>query len=330
MTAPLWLSEADVTALMHLGEAIDALEATLRLEASGQARNMEKTHASWGHGHTMHAIGAVVEGEHLVGTKSWAHAEGATPILLLWHSETGALVAVIEAFALGQMRTGAISGLASRWMADQNARVMAILGTGKQALTQVAAVVAVRPIETLRVFSPTAANREAFAAKTAKSFPRLKVEAVSSVEAATSDAAIVTLVTRARAPIVSARHLARGAHVNAVGAIVPERCEFAGDVFARTQAIAVDTLPSVKALSREFREEFADRRQGDWSAVEPLSARIARGARRDVSCDISLFKAMGMGLSDLALGAELIRRARARGLGRALPPVVRAAPRLSG
>jgi alanine dehydrogenase len=302
----------------------------LRLEAAGAARNMEKTHTSWGHGHTLHAIGAVVEGEHLVGTKTWAHAEGAAPILVLWHSETGALVAIIEAFALGQMRTGAIAGLAARWMARDDSSDMAIIGSGKQAMTQVAAVIAARPIRQVRVYSPTPAHREAFAAKITAAFPAVKTRAVDTLEAATKDAAIVTVVTRAREPFLYSRHLARGTHVNAVGAIVPERCEFAADLFARLGAIAVDTLPSVKALSREFREEFDTRRQGDWSSVEPLSRRIARGARRDAGCDLSVFKAMGMGLSDLALAAELLRRARAQGRGRAMPEVARAAPRLTG
>src|SRR5882672_11530814 len=78
---PLWITETEVVAALHLGEAIDALERCLLLEAGGQACAMAKTHATWGDGHTLHAIGAVIEGAGVVGTKSWAHTGGgATPL----------------------------------------------------------------------------------------------------------------------------------------------------------------------------------------------------------------------------------------------------------
>jgi len=89
-----------------------------------------------------------------VGTKTWTHTQGGTcPLLLLWSADDGSLVAVIEAFALGNLRTGGISGLAADWMARRDAKVMAIAGTGKQALAQVGTMLAVRPIERLRVYS---------------------------------------------------------------------------------------------------------------------------------------------------------------------------------
>lgn len=324
-TDPIWITEAEVVAAMHLGEAIDALEAGLKLEAEGQARSMAKTHAIWGHGHTLHAIGAVLEGAGVVGTKSWAHTEGgATPLLLLWGAESGRLLAVIEAFALGQMRTGGIAGVATRWLAPADADEFAIIGTGKQSVTQVAAVAAVRPLKRIRVFSPTVENRQAFVAKLAKLLPEIAVREAPSVEAALDGAGIVTLVTRARAPFVTAAMLAPGAHLNAVGAITPEREEFTQDVFDRVGAIAVDNVGSVQALSAEFRQRFAQ----DWSAVRPLSALIADNFQRRAETDLSLFKAMGMGLSDLALGIEILARVRRSGGGRAVPHPQRVAPRL--
>jgi alanine dehydrogenase len=322
---PLWISEAEVVAALHLGEAIDALERSLPLEAAGQACSMTKTHATWGGGHTLHAIGAVIEGAGVVGTKSWAHTGGgATPLLLLWGAESGELLAVIEAFALGQMRTGGIAGLATRWLASETADDLAIIGTGKQAVTQAAAVAAVRPLRCIRVFSPTPEHRRAFVAKLTKLLPEIAIRETGSVEAALDGAPIVTLVTRARQPFMSAAMLGRGTHVNAVGAITPEREEFTQDVFDRADAIAVDNLASVQALSAEFRRRFAD----DWSSVRPLGTLLASGIRRPEAADFTLFKAMGMGLSDLALGIEILARVRRAGGGRALPHPQRVAPRL--
>ena len=326
MSDPLWITESDVVESLSLPEAIPALEAGLALEAAGSARNMAKTHQIWGGHHTLHAIGAVVEGAHIVGTKTWAHtAGGATPLVTLWNSETGNLEAIIEAFALGQMRTGGISGVATARMAAPDADDFAIIGTGKQAITQVVAVAAVRPLKRIRVFSPTPHNRRVFLARLEKLFPTVALVEAVSVEEAVKDTPIVTLVTRARTPVLTARMIAPGTHLNAVGAITPEREEFTQDVFTRVSAIAVDMVESVKALSAEFQKRFG---AGDWSTVRPLSELVAAKTTRPKGADITLFKAMGMGLSDLALGIEILKRVRAKGGGRPFAHPKPAQPRL--
>jgi alanine dehydrogenase len=326
VTEPLWITEQDVVAALSLPEAIEALEKGLALEAAGSARNMAKTHQIWGGHHTLHAIGAVVEGAHTVGTKTWAHtAGGATPLVTLWNSDTGKLEAIIEAFALGQMRTGGISGVATARMAAETADELGVIGTGKQAMTQVVAVAAVRKLKRIRVFSPNPENRRVFIAKLEKLFPSITLVESASAEEAVKNAPIVTAITRAREPIVTARMLAEGAHFNAVGAITPEREEFSQDVFSRVDLIAVDTVDSVKALSAEFRRCFGD---GDWSSVLPLSDLVAAKSTRPEGADLTLFKAMGMGLSDLALGIEILKRVRASGGGRPIPHPKPAQPRL--
>ena len=151
---PRWLTERDVVELLDLPSAIDAVSAYLALEAAGEAITMEKTHVAWDGGHTLHALGGVAPGA-LAGAKTWAHTGGgATPLLLLWDAGDGRLRAVIEAFALGQLRTASMSGVATRWSARPDATTMAIIGTGKQALAQVAAVAAVRPIRDLARLQP--------------------------------------------------------------------------------------------------------------------------------------------------------------------------------
>src|SRR5712692_1381923 len=120
---PIWLTEQDVVGLLDLRDAIGALESALREEAGGAAVNMTKTLLQYGKSN-LHAIGGKL-GE-LVGTKTWAHTKGGTcPLLLLWDAGNGSLVAVIEAFALGNLRTGGISGLATDWMASREARSFA-------------------------------------------------------------------------------------------------------------------------------------------------------------------------------------------------------------
>src|SRR5712691_9824343 len=99
--APLWITEAEVVSMMDMGVAIESLECGLLADARGAAANMVKTHALWGHGHTLHAIGATFPEAGFVGTKTWAHtAGGATPLLILCDSEDGSRRALIAAFAL--------------------------------------------------------------------------------------------------------------------------------------------------------------------------------------------------------------------------------------
>ncbi len=320
----IWIAEAEVVQLLDLKDAIVALEAALRDEARGEAQNMTKTLLQYGK-NNLHAIGGKLG--NLVGTKTWTHTQGGTcPLLLLWSADDGSLVAVIEAFALGSLRTGGISGVAADWMARQDARVMAIVGTGKQALAQLGAMLAVRPIDRLQIYSPHAESRQAFAAKAREEFG-IETEVSASVGDACEGAQIVTLVTRAAQPFLAAAMLERGAHLNAVGAIAPDREEFAQDVFARATLVAVDNLPGVQQLSREFMTQYG---ASGWDKVMPLSRLIASARKRTARDDVSLFKAMGMGISDLALGVELLKRARARGAGRAIHQPTKTKPRLAG
>src|SRR5260370_29730998 len=159
-SSPLWISEAEVVSMMDIGDAIKALEKGLLTEAKGDAANMVKTHVAWDDGSTLHAIGAVFPNEGFAGTKTWAHTTGgAEPLLILFDSRTGTLKAIFEAFALGQLRTASASGVATNLLAEKDADDFAIIGTGKQAITQVAAVVAVRNIKRIRVFGHNAKRR---------------------------------------------------------------------------------------------------------------------------------------------------------------------------
>jgi ornithine cyclodeaminase len=325
--SPIWITEADVVALISLPEAVAALERILAMEARDEAENMPKTHLMVGANDAMHALGAAASGAGLCGTKTWVNVGGkSATVVVLFALEDGACRAVIEATALGQMRTAAMTGVGTRRLAPAGADDMAIIGTGKQALTQVAACAAVRPLKSLRVFSRNPDSRAKFAAAVQASFD-FRVRTADSLEDAVKDAPIVTLITNATAPFLSADMVAAGSHINAMGAIVPKRVEFSQDVFPRCGVIAVDSIRGVRDLSAEFGSCFgAD--EDAWQRVQTISTLIAADAGRPAGCDLTLFKAMGMGISDLALAIEIFERATARGAGHAVPERVRTPPRL--
>src|SRR5262245_50310453 len=317
---PIWITEHEVVELLALPDAVDLVERAFRAEASGRVFGMTKTHVAWDDGQTLHAIGAVDRGRDLVATTTWAHTRGgAPPLLIVWSARHGALVAVIEAFALGQLRTGAVSGVATRVLSRRDSSRLAVIGSGKQALAQVAAVAAVRTLEQIRVFSRTPAHRDAFAEHVDELDLGCAVESADAVDLAVAEADIVTTVTRATSPLLYARMLAPGAHINAVGAVTAERRELADDIFARATVVAADSPPTARALAAEL------------SAVRnivPLSDVVAAGDRCTRGSDLSVFKAMGVGLADLALGSEVLTRADAVGYGRPIPHPQRATPHL--
>lgn len=327
MSDPLWIKEADAASLIDMQDAIEALEAGLAEEAAGLARNMVKTHVLWGHS-TLHAIGAVFERSGYVGGKIWAHTEGgATPLLIMYDAKTGGLKAIVEAFVLGQLRTGGISGVATKLMSNPASSTMAMIGTGKQSAAQIAAVAAVRPITRVLVWSPTEASRNAFAEKVSGELG-LDVRAAPTLEAAVGDADVVTVATRATSPFLTSSMLKAGAHLNAVGAITPERSEYEPGLMKRAAVVAADSTDQVRRLSAEFRSYYGTDEKA-WESVRPLSSLVGAAAPRPTGDQITIFKAMGMGISDLSLGIEIHRRAIAAGLGRPIEPPRKAAPRLT-
>jgi len=325
--APLWITEADVTSLISLPEAVDALERVLVMEARGQATNMGKTHVMVGANDVLQAVGASVAGAGLCGTKTWVNVGGKSQtVLVLFSLDDGRLRAVIEATALGQTRTAAMTGVGTRRLAPPEADELAVIGSGKQALPQAAACAAVRKLRHVRVYSRRSEAREAFAESVRKELG-LRVTATATLADAVRDAPIVTLITNATQPFFSSDLVARGSHINAMGAIVPARAELAQDVFPRCDLIAVDTVGGVRELSAEFRQYFgAD--DAAWAHVLPIARVVAENIARPPRADLTLFKAMGVGLSDLALGIEILARAEKRGGAHRLPERVRVPPTL--
>lgn len=317
----IWLSEADVVGLLALDEAIDALGAALSAPDAAHA-NVPKALGRWREGAAIQALGAMLPSAGVVGWKSWAITPvGGAVLYGLFDAEDGRLLAAMEGVALGQLRTAAISGLATRLLARPHASVLGIAGTGRQALAQVAAVAAVRPLTKVLCYSPTEAHRIAFAEKVATSLG-LQSQSVDSPAAMAEEADIVTLVTRAKVPFLDDSMVKPGTHINAVGAIMPEFAEFEASLLSRAFAV-VDSLPDVQRNSSEFREFYGD----DWSKVRSIAAVAAGNAPPAHDCTI--FKAMGMGLSDLAVAKTIYDRAVAGGIGRPLDAGARASIRFA-
>lgn len=307
---PSWIGEDDVVALVSLSDVIDAIgDAYLRAEA-GDIVAMPKTFASWAGG-SMHAIGATAVSTGLAVSKTWAHTGGgATPLLACWDVGTGNLRAVIQAFALGQLRTSAITGTATSILAADRSRRLAVIGSGKQAEGQIAAVAAVREIQDITVYSPTAEHRRSLAEKISER-SGIAARPASSVGEAVDQADVVVTVTRATEPFITTSMLADRVHINAVGAITPERAELDPAVVARARRIVTDDVAAARQLS--------PRELSPTTAPHVLSLGSALAADETLEGDgLTIFKALGTGISDLAVAEIVLQRAAAAGVGRLL------------
>jgi len=314
----LWINEAEAAALLSLEDAIEVLADAYRLQAAGAAQSMRRAHAREGES-ILHAVGGVISGERLSGTKTWTYTPGgAAPLLILFSLDDGRVLGVVEAFAMGQMRTAATSGLGTRVLARPESRTLALLGTGKQAFEQARAVASVRPIAQVRLFGRDADKRAALAGRLRDALGA-EVSEHATVSDAVQGADVVTAITRAAQPILDGPMLAPGMHINAVGAIVPSRRELDETAVARIAAIVADSVAQARDDAGELRAAV-DAGHLDWSRVRGLDAVVdAPTYALRGSDDITLFKALGVGLSDVALGAEILRRARAAGAGWPLP-----------
>lgn len=256
------------------------------------------------------AIGVLPRNE---GTEHDSHP-GA---VLLFEPAHGRLVAVIDASSVTAWRTAAVSGLATRLLAREDAETLAILGSGVQAATHLEAMRAVRPVRDVRVWSRDRAHAQAFVerARAHDASRDGNLAAVPSAEAAVRGAHIICTVTSSAEPVLRGEWLAAGCHVNAVGSSRPDRRELDAEAVRRSR-IFVDRRESALAEAGDLllaRPEGGFRDENIQAELGELVAGTAFG--RSTREDLTLFKSLGLAIEDLAAARMLYDLARASGAG---------------
>jgi ornithine cyclodeaminase/alanine dehydrogenase-like protein (mu-crystallin family) len=236
--------------------------------------------------------------------------------VLLFDGETGEPRALVNASAVTAIRTAAVSAVATRALAREDASELAILGSGVQARAHLEAMAKVRTFDRARVWSRTAEHARAFAAEAGAPFP---VEAVESAEAAVRDADVVVTTTSSREPIVERGWLAPGTHLNALGSTIPT----ARELDAATVSAAALFADSRESLVNEggdylFAVEEAgigpEHIQAELGEVLTGSADGRRSAE-----ELTVFKSLGLAAEDLAAAEHVYAKAREAGAGTAVP-----------
>jgi ornithine cyclodeaminase/alanine dehydrogenase-like protein (mu-crystallin family) len=228
------------------------------------------------------------------------------------------MAALIEADALGQIRTGAATGVATKYLANPGARAAAIIGTGYQARTQLEAVASVRRLERVRAFGRDPQRRENFCREMSARIG-VAVEPAGSGEEAVKGADIVITATSATEVVLTGAQVAPGMHINAMGANWPQKRELDATAVARAQKIVVDSIEQSKMEAGDLIQAFGED-QSRWNAVRELAQIVAGKEPGRTSPDqITLFKSNGIATWDLAAAVRVYEMAVARGMGKQIP-----------
>jgi len=317
----LYISEREVVDSLKTSDAIKSLKSMLLEKGKGEGKNVAKSLGVWGNGSSMHSLGSFMDGSGFAGFKTWVRTnQGGGSLFSLFDAHKGTLLAIIEARALGLLRTSAMTGVGTQLLAPPDAGIFALIGTGVQAEMQLRALSEVFSIKELRVYSPTADHRDSFVSRMSKIYT-FSIVSSESLSEATSTAEVVTLMTRAEEPFLSAADLSSCRLLNAMGSILPKKAEFHQDVFDLTSNVIVDDIENARKGSKELREKFGTTEE--WTDVNSIDEVL--GNRVDLKKDgqMILFKAMGMGLSDLAVAQHVYRTVKAKDLGIKIPAQTR-------
>jgi alanine dehydrogenase len=299
---PLLIREAQVREALTMPRAIEALEAVFRDWAHGRATNQPRQRIQTPQG-TLHLMGAAWHSRGYIGYKAYfSFPTGTRFHVVLASAHTGEVLALIEADWLGRIRTGAASGLATKYLAREEATTVALLGAGAQAETQLQAICAVRPIQRAFVFSRTPDTRVAFAERMTAQLG-IPVHPVESVEQAVAEADVICTITSAREPILQGALLKPGMHINAAGANSLARRELDTFAVGRCERIFVDDPVQARIEAAELVVPI-ELRKLSWERVYPL-AHLVGGLLppRQSPEEITLFKSLGIALEDVAAAA---------------------------
>ena len=311
------IRESDVPSLLPMADAVAAVEAAVADMASDRASNRPRQRVPLANG-LLHVMPAALPARGMAGLKAYTTIRGgpARFHVLLYDVQSGRLAAIIEADRLGQIRTGAASGVATKYLADPEASTLGVIGTGWQARSQVEAVVAVRPIARVRAFSRDAERRARFCREIALTL-NIPIEPVSSAREAVRDADVVVTATTSRDPVLESEWLGPRALVNAVGSNHLARREIAADLLRRATLIVVDSRAQARVEAGDLLP-LIEEGTLDWDTLPELGE-VVIGNVKKPSSGIVVFKSLGLAVEDVAVGSLVYERAVASGAGEELP-----------
>lgn len=313
----LVLREKDVRSLLSMRDALIVLEGAFNAQAQGTVINAPRNRLMLPQG-VLNFLAAAVPTIGVLGYKTYtAFREGIHFVVLLFSAHDGQLLAIIEADWLGAVRTGAASALATKYMARPDSTIVGLIGSGKQAKTQLMGICAVRHISSIYVYSRNYQHCELFCREMTHVL-KIKVVPVVHAQEAVEGADIVITATSSREPVLFGEWLPPGCHINAIGSNWARRREVTSSAVERCSLIVTDSLEQARAEAGDF---IFPAQEGilDWKQVHELSEIVWAGhTARITPEEITLYKGLGIALEDIATAAHVYHLACQRHAGEQL------------
>lgn len=310
---PLYLNDADIQALVSPQECAEVIEDLFQQEARGDAEQTPTVELHLPKRGPFRVKVGGVYGANAYGLKAYLGSAGYR--VFVYDLDEGFL-GLVEAFKLTEVRTGAVSAVATKHMSRPNAANLGIIGTGREARAQLRALAGVRPLKAVKAYSRSVENREAYAAEMSKELG-ITVTPVATAKEALQGADILVTMTSANDPVLEGADLEPGTLVCCVGATGARRRELDDAAVQRAQAVVVEHLPLAELECGEL-IHAAGNGLFDWSRVSEIKDVVGGKTAVDTSA-INLFTSIGTGAEDVAVAAFALRRARERGIGLDLP-----------
>ncbi len=314
----LFLNEDDVRQLLTMPLTLEAVEEAHTELSLARAVDVPRQRTRLPQT-ALHILQGALPGRDAIGYKAYtSNRSGVRFLVHVFSAASGALRVVLAADYLGMMRTGAASGVATRWLARPDAEVMGVFGAGWQAEGNIEAVAAVRKLRRVKVF---ARNAERLAAFCTRMSDRLELDVVpaASPEDAVRGSDIVSTITTAANPLFDAAWLSPGTHINAAGSNSVIRREVGEDVLKLCRPIVVDSVDTALKEAGDLLPLLEKGRLSERQLVELGDVILGRHPGRAKPEDITLFESQGMAIQDIAVAVRLEALAREQGLGVELP-----------
>ncbi|MBA2363750.1 MAG: ornithine cyclodeaminase family protein [Chloroflexia bacterium] len=311
---PLLISENDVNNLITMSAALTLIEEVFGYTASETASNQPRRRVASGTG-TLNVMSAALPARDVMGLKAYPTGPGGVRfVILLFRASTSELLAIIEAGRLGELRTGAASGVATKHLAPAEASTLGLYGAGTQAATQLEAVAGVRKLDRVLVYARRPENVATFCTRMTD---RLSVSVVpASSPDEPLECEIVTTATSSTVPLFPGDRVRPGTHLNVVGSNFASKAEIDIATVHRASLVVVDSLASARLEGGDLLP-LIDRGLLSWEWLIELGDIVSgRQEGRRAPDDVTLFNSHGVASEDIVLAHDVWLRATRNGVGR--------------
>lgn len=313
----LFLGEDDVRQILTMKDSVKVLEETFRQQGLGNIINQPRQRIRTS-GSMLHYLAGALPHLGVMGYKAYTSYRGGLKFRVFLHDlETGELLSIMDGNYMGMMRTGAVSGVATKYMAREDTSRVGIYGAGWQARGQLLGVASVRNVTGISVYSRNTEEREKFCGEMEKLLD-IEVRPVEVPEDAMKEADCVITATSSFEPVFKGEWLREGMHINAIGGNFLFKREIDGRTVTSAGVIAVESVEQCRMEAGEFLP-LIEKGRLQWSDLTELGDVVAGKVKgRESDRDITLFKSLGIAVEDIAVAAHIYKIATGAGIGRKL------------